>query len=68
MRLTMNETKPKSQSKTLWANGLALVAMLLTAASQYQLVLDNPVAVGLVAIAITIVNMGLRFVTSKKLS
>lgn len=58
--------KSKLQSKTLWANGVALIASLSVAAG-LDLGMTEQVQAGIVVAALSIVNIVLRFTTSQQL-
>jgi hypothetical protein len=60
-------TKAVATSKTLWFNALTLVSLFLVTVADNQLIVENPVYVGVVAVAIAAVNLGLRFVTKTAL-
>lgn len=57
--------EPKSlfASKTIIFNVLTLLAISLTAVSDSAVITDNPVATGVVAVLVSLVNVGLRLVT-----
>lgn len=59
--------EPKSifKSKTIIFNLLTVLAISLTAVADHSLVLENPTAVGAVAVLSAIVNLGLRLVTKQ---
>lgn len=63
----MPATKPWWQSRTLWINGLLIVAYVLGAVVDAQLYTD-PRAVTLLGVAAGAVNMLLRFATSAALT
>ena len=52
-------------SKTFWFNALSLVAAALVTVSEQNVIADNPAAAGAVLVVTSIVNLGLRLVTSK---
>lgn len=58
--------KSKLQSKTLWTNGLALLASLAMAFG-LDLGLTGAVQAEIVVGIMAVVNIGLRFVTSQEL-
>ena len=58
-------SKSIASSKTIWFNLLTIIATALVAVSDSSLIVDNPVAVGGIAIATAIINLGLRLVTSQ---
>jgi hypothetical protein len=62
MEVPIPVTKKWYTSKTLWVNIIALVSMIITAATGTTI--DPEVAVGVLAI----INVGLRFVTKVPLS
>ncbi len=52
-------------SKTIWYNVLSLVSMALVAINDSSIITENPLAVGVVAVTTSLVNLGLRLVTDK---
>ena len=52
-------------SKTIWFNLLSVVSIMLVALNDSTLITENPLAVGAVAVATSLVNLGLRLTTSK---
>lgn len=63
----MSDSQAKSvyASKTVIFNILSIAAVALTAIGGTELIADYPVAAGAVAVAISVVNVLLRLVTSK---
>lgn len=60
---------PKSplKSKTVWVNLLTLLALSLTAVADHTIIVENPVLVGGIAVATSLVNLALRMVTKTPL-
>lgn len=52
-------------SKTIWFNLLSVMSIMLVALNDSTLITENPLAVGAVAVATSLVNLGLRLTTSK---
>ena len=59
----MPQMKPKSQSKTLWVNGLTLAAGCLTLATGSDLIAAYPRLAAGAVIALSAINYALRLVT-----
>jgi len=57
--------EPKSlfTSKTVIFNVLTLLALSLTAVADSTIIVENPVAVGVLSVVTALVNVGLRLVT-----
>jgi hypothetical protein len=57
--------EPKSlfTSKTVIFNILTLLAISLTSVADSTIITENPVATGVVAVLVSLVNVGLRLVT-----
>lgn len=60
------ETKPKIASKTLWVNGVALLASVASVAFGFEV--DAEAQAAIVGGIMAVVNIGLRLVTVKGLS
>ena len=61
------EAKSPLKSKTVWVNVLTLLALSLTAVADHTIITENPVLVGGVAVATSLVNLALRMVTKSPL-
>ena len=59
--------KPKSAlaSKTVWANMAVLAVGVLTYLQGHELIVENPTVVSLLAVAVGVGNVILRFVTTE---
>lgn len=62
------ETKKPSQSKTIWANGIMLLVSILAVVAGSDLIVEYPVVVATIAGLVSVLNIGLRFLTGKPLS
>ena len=58
--------KPKSAlvSKTVWANMAVLAVGVLTYLQGHELIVENPTVVSMLAVAVGVGNVILRFVTT----
>ena len=56
------------KSKTIWANVLTLIGGAVVFAQDHDLFVENPDVVALLAGALALVNVGLRFVTDSGVS
>lgn len=52
-------------SKTFWFNALTLAASALVTIQDSTVIADNPAAAGAVMVIASVVNLGLRLVTTK---
>lgn len=64
---TKVDTKPFWQSKTFWVNVIAIIASI-TVAFGVDLGLDPETQVAVVGAIMGVINIGLRFVTTKAIS
>lgn len=56
------------KSKTIWVNVLTFVAGAITFVQDHDLFVENPDVVALLAGALAVVNVGLRFITGEPVS
>lgn len=63
--VTLNVPKPWYLSKTVWANVLAAVVAMLGALAGQDWIAAHPEWVAGIALATSIINVALRFVTSE---
>ena len=59
--------KPVAKSRTIWFNLLSLLGVALVTVADHALIVDNPALAGAAAVAIALVNLGLRLVTRESL-
>jgi hypothetical protein len=52
-------------SKTVWFNLLSVISIMLVSLNDSTLITEHPLAVGAVAVATSLVNLGLRLTTTK---
>ena len=62
------EPKSPVKSKTVWFNVLTLMGIAMAAVADHNVISENPVLVGGVAVASAVVNLLLRMVTKSPLS
>lgn len=60
-------SKPVQKSKTVWFNLLSLLSAALVTVADHNLIVENPALSGGAAVAIALVNLGLRLVTKEPL-
>lgn len=68
MTTTMVTSKSIFQSKTLWINTAMIIAYILTALLDADLVKQYPNAVLVIGMLVNVINMGLRSVTTRPVS
>lgn len=61
------ESKSPISSKTLWVNGLSIAAVVITALTSHELIVEHPAVMSGLTVALSAINMGLRFLTNSPL-
>lgn len=63
----MNSKSPFA-SKTLWINGLTIAGVIITALVNHELITQNPGVMSALTIALSGINMILRFISGTSIS